>query len=70
MRILSKRQLKDFILYSPQHIARLKAAGRFPQRVQFGKCRVGWIEQEALDLMGCFCTGGFERVDLDRRSWR
>jgi prophage regulatory protein len=33
MRILSKRQLKELVLYSPQHIARLEAAGEFPMRV-------------------------------------
>ena len=51
MRILSKRQLKEMVLYSPQHIARLEAAGRFPKRVQLGQCRVGWIEQEVLDWL-------------------
>src|ERR1700680_2249560 len=39
MRILSKRQLKELVLYSPQHIARLEAVGRFPKRVQLGQCR-------------------------------
>ena len=30
MRILSKRQLRELVLYSPQHVARLEAAGAFP----------------------------------------
>jgi len=51
MRILSKRQLKELVLYSPQHIARLEAAGQFPKRVQLGYNRVGWIEQEVLDWL-------------------
>jgi prophage regulatory protein len=51
MRILSKRQLKEMVLYSSQHIARLEAAGRFPKRIQLGQCRVGWIEQEILDWL-------------------
>jgi prophage regulatory protein len=34
MRILSKRQLKELVPYSPQHIARLEKAGQFPKRVQ------------------------------------
>jgi len=51
MRILSKRQLKELVLYCPQHIARLEAAGTFPKRVQLGQCRVGWIEQEVLDWL-------------------
>jgi prophage regulatory protein len=48
MRLLSKRQLKDLVLYSPQHISRLEAAGKFPKRVQLGPSRVGWLEDEVL----------------------
>ena len=51
MRILSKRQLKEMVLYSPQHIARLEKAGKFPKRVQLGPNRVGWVEREVLDWL-------------------
>ncbi len=51
MRILSKRQLKELVLYSPQHIARLEAVGEFPMRVQLGRNRVGWVESEVLDWL-------------------
>lgn len=51
MRILSKRQVKELVLYSPQHIARLEAAGQFPRRVQLGQNRVGWVEDEVLDWL-------------------
>lgn len=51
MRLLSKRQLKEMVLYSPQHIARLEKAGKFPQRVQIGPNRVGWVEAEVLDWL-------------------
>ncbi|WP_348646721.1 AlpA family phage regulatory protein [Aliiroseovarius sp. F47248L] len=51
MRILSKRQLKELVLYSPQHIARLEKAGQFPKRVQLGPNRVGWVECEVLDWL-------------------
>lgn len=51
MRILSKRQLKELVLYSPQHVARLEKAGQFPQRVQLGPNRVGWVEAEVLDWL-------------------
>jgi len=51
MRIISKRQLKELVLYSPQHIARLEKAGRFPQRVTLGPNRVGWVEDEVLDWL-------------------
>ena len=56
MRLLSKRQLKEIVLYSPQHIARLERAGKFPKRVQIGPNRVGWVEAEVLDWLQ-------ERVD-------
>ena len=48
-RLLSKRELKQIVLYSPQHIARLEKAGRFPRRVRLGPytgSRVGWLESE------------------------
>lgn len=51
MRILSKRQLKELVLYSPQHIARLEKAGQFPLRVQLGPNRVGWVEAEVLNWL-------------------
>ncbi len=51
MRILSKRQLKELVLYSPQHIARLEKAGQFPKRVNLGPARVGWVEAEVLDWL-------------------
>ena len=51
MRILSKRQLKELVLYSPQHIARLEKAGKFPKRIQLGANRVGWVESEVLDWL-------------------
>lgn len=51
MRILSKRQVRELVLYSLQHIARLEKAGLFPKRVQLGPCRVGWVEDEVLDWL-------------------
>lgn len=51
MRILSKRQVKELVLYSPQHIARLEKAGQFPKRVQLGPNRVGWVESEVLEWL-------------------
>jgi prophage regulatory protein len=51
MRILSKRQLKELVLYSPQHIARLEKVGKFPKRVILGPNRVGWVEAEVLDWL-------------------
>jgi prophage regulatory protein len=51
MRILSKRQVKELVLYSPQHVARLEKAGLFPKRVQLGPNRVGWVESEVLEWL-------------------
>ena len=51
MRILSKRQVQELVLYSPQHIARLEKAGQFPKRVQLGPNRVGWVESEVLEWL-------------------
>jgi len=43
--LVSKRELKTIcgIPYTPQHIARLEAAGRFPKRVTLGGNRVAWL---------------------------
>lgn len=51
MRLLSKKQVRELVLYSPQHIARLEEAGRFPKRVRLGQGRVGWIEREVMDWL-------------------
>jgi len=51
MRILSKPQVKELVLYSTQHIARLEKAGTFPQRIQLGPNRVGWVENEVLEWL-------------------
>lgn len=59
MRILSKRQLRELVLYSPQHIARLEKVGAFPLRVNLGPNRVGWVEDEVLDWL---------KVRLQRRE--
>ena len=46
MRLLSKTQVREKVLYSFAHIARLEAAGRFPKRVPLGPGRVGYVEEE------------------------
>lgn len=51
MRLLSKRQVKELVLYGFAQIDRLEAAGLFPKRVRLGngpRCRVGWVEDEVL----------------------
>ena len=46
MKLLSKKQVRETVLYSPAHIARLEAEGRFPKRVKLGSGRVGWVDEE------------------------
>mgnify|MGYP003941022329 CR=1 FL=1 len=50
-RLLSKKQVREVVLYSPAHIARLEAAGQFPKRVSLGVGRVGWVEREVQDWL-------------------
>lgn len=52
MKLLSKRQVKDLVLYSFAHIDRLEAAGLFPKRVKLSQHRsgrVGYVEEEIQD---------------------
>jgi prophage regulatory protein len=52
--LVGKKELRQIVLYSPQHIARLEAAGRFPRRVRLGngpRARVGWVKQEVQDWL-------------------
>ena len=51
MKLLSKRDLKELVLYSPQHIACLEKADKFPKRVQIGPNGMGWVENEVLDWL-------------------
>jgi len=41
-RIISRKELKLVVPYTPQHILRLEKRGEFPKRVQIGSRRVGW----------------------------
>ena len=47
-KLVSKRELRTVcgIPYSPQHIARLEAAGNFPKRIKLGPNRVAWVLSE------------------------
>ncbi len=46
--VVSKKELKSVcgIPYSPQHIARLETAGKFPKRIRLGQNRVVWLLAE------------------------
>lgn len=47
--LLSKKQVKEMVLYSYAHIDRLEASGLFPKRVKLGQNRVGWVKSEIED---------------------
>lgn len=57
MKMLSKKEVRELVLYSPAHIARLEKSGQFPKRVQLGLNRVGWVESEVLEWLQ-------QRIDL------
>lgn len=42
LRILTKKDLRQLVPYTPQHVLRLEKAGQFPRRIQLGANRVGW----------------------------
>lgn len=47
--LIDKKELTKLVKYSPQHIARLEKAGKFPKRLQLGQNRVAWLLQEVED---------------------
>lgn len=44
--VITKKQLREMVPYSGQHIGRLERAGKFPRRVPIGDNRVGWVLSE------------------------
>lgn len=50
-RLLSKKQVKEIVLFSYAHIERMEKAGRFPKRVRLSphpRGRCGYVEAEVL----------------------
>jgi prophage regulatory protein len=45
-RVITKKELRQLVPYTPQHILRLEREGRFPRRIRLGENRVGWILAE------------------------
>jgi len=41
-RIVTRRELREIVPFSPQHVLRLEKQGKFPKRIQIGARRVGW----------------------------
>lgn len=42
LRIITQKELRSLVPYTPQHILRLEKAGRFPRRIKLGQNRIGW----------------------------
>ena len=51
MRLLSKKQVKELVLYSVTHIDRLEKTGKFPKRVRLGTHRIGYVESEIIEWL-------------------
>ena len=53
MQLLSKVQLKEYVLFSLQHIQRLEGEGKFPIRLKPGdnspNAKAFWVKQEVVD---------------------
>lgn len=49
MKLISRKEVREKVLYSFAHIARLEAAGLFPKRVPLGPGRVGYVDEEIED---------------------
>ena len=53
-RLLSKKQVKDIVLFSYAHIERMEKAGRFPKRVRLShhpRGRCGYVETEIFEWL-------------------
>ncbi len=42
LRIVTQKELRVLVPYTPQHISRLEKSGKFPRRMQLGQNRIGW----------------------------
>lgn len=47
-RFVGKKELRDIVVYSPQHIRLLELEHQFPARVWIGENRVAWLERDIL----------------------
>lgn len=45
-RVITKKELRLMVPYTPQHILRLEKRGLFPKRIRIGERRVGWYLDE------------------------
>jgi prophage regulatory protein len=45
-RLITRRELRTMVPFTPQHILRLEKKGKFPRRVRLGENRVAWLLTE------------------------
>ena len=45
-RLITRKELRRMIPYTPQHILRLEKMGAFPKRIRLGGNRVAWLLSE------------------------
>ena len=45
-RLITRKQLRTIVPYTPQHILRLEKRGKFPRRIRVGENRVAWLLSE------------------------
>jgi prophage regulatory protein len=45
-RLITRKQLRAMVPYTPQHILRLEKQGKFPKRLRIGDNRVAWLLSE------------------------
>lgn len=67
-RIVTKKELRLIVPYSPQHILRLEKRGRFPKRVQIGARRVGWYLLEIEAWLAQCARGASPRQTRGRKG--
>jgi len=51
LRIITKKELRQLVPYTAQHILRLENANKFPKRVPIGTNRVGWLLVEVQEWL-------------------
>ncbi len=47
-RFIGKKELRELVVYSPQHVRLLELERLFPARVWIGENRVAWLERDVL----------------------
>lgn len=47
-RVINRKELRQLVPYTPQHIHRLERNQKFPKRIKVGERRVGWWLHEVL----------------------